>query len=270
MQVSFFEILRSYHELKIAKQVGAKANSLFMAILTKMNNLRFPESFTIYNSELLDLSGLTENELYPARNKLTQFVVNGHPIVFYQNNGKKKPGSYRLNYEGFRNYFQDYFENQGNGDSKHDSKPESKHDSKPGSSISFSTITQQNKTRETDPRVREIVQAYEQVCGPLQGEPGQLMTLVDYLHQGIETEVVIHAIRKSSQAHHPARYADSILRDYQRKGVKTLQQALEQSAPAREKEATHGDDRTGSDGDADWTRIEENYFAVSTLRENHG
>jgi DNA replication protein DnaD len=71
----------------------------------------------------------------------------------------------------------------------------------------------------------EIVQAYEQVCGPLRGEPAQLDNLLEYTELGMSTDLVIHAIRQSSTADRPAKYAGAILQSYQRKGIKTLDAA---------------------------------------------
>jgi len=105
MQINYFEILRSYNELKIAKRVGAKANSLFYAILGKFNTLRYPQTITIFNSELLDLSGLTKDELNPARNKLLQVQINNQYIMKYISKGTRKPGVYEINFNGFETYF---------------------------------------------------------------------------------------------------------------------------------------------------------------------
>lgn len=88
------------------------------------------------------------------------------------------------------------------------------------------TLVKQDKTKtEREIACAEIVQAYEQTCGPLRGEPSQLNTLLEYIETGMETRLVIHAIHKSSTADYPAKYADTILRGYQRKGVKTLDEA---------------------------------------------
>ena len=76
----------------------------------------------------------------------------------------------------------------------------------------------------------EIIQAYEQTCGPLKGEPAQLDNLLEYVETGMEMELVIHAIRQSSTADRPAKYAAAILQGYHRKGITTLDMAQEDSA----------------------------------------
>jgi len=118
MKFSYFDILKAYHEFKVAKSVGSKANAMFSALLWKANVLRFPRHLPNYNSELMDLSGLTKDELYPARNKLTQLSINGLPLVRYHSKGTRKPGEYEIFYENFINYFQDCSENPTNPEGK--------------------------------------------------------------------------------------------------------------------------------------------------------
>jgi hypothetical protein len=136
VEINYFEILRSYNEFMIAKQVGAKANSLFRVMLDKANTLRFPETMAIFNSELLDLSGLTKDELYPARNRLTQIKINSQPIIIYINNGTHKPGGYKINFKGFLSYFQGYSENPTKVPTKPTTKPQTKPKNKDPDEIS--------------------------------------------------------------------------------------------------------------------------------------
>lgn len=105
MQPDYFAILRTLYEFRIAKQVGAKANSLLMALIWKANVLRFPNSLTIWNSEVRDLAGLSEEELVTARNRLSQAKINDQYVIRYQTGGTKAPGRYQLNYQGLCNFF---------------------------------------------------------------------------------------------------------------------------------------------------------------------
>lgn len=105
MQPDYFAILRSLYEFRIAKQVGAKANSLLVGIIWKANVMRFPDSLAIWNSEARDIAGLTEEELVAARNRLTQLEINGQFILRYQTGGTRSPGKYQLNYSGLSSYF---------------------------------------------------------------------------------------------------------------------------------------------------------------------
>lgn len=73
----------------------------------------------------------------------------------------------------------------------------------------------------------QVVAAYEQVMGPLQGESNQLDLLLNYVLDGMDQDLIIHAIRKSSQARAPAKYANSILWGYKRQGIMTLERANE-------------------------------------------
>lgn len=105
-QPNHFAILRTLYEFRIAKQVGAKANSLLLALIWKANVMRWPDTLTIWNSEVRDLAGLSEEELVAARSRLTGLQINGQPLVTYQSGGTRKPGKYSLNYVGLMNFFQ--------------------------------------------------------------------------------------------------------------------------------------------------------------------
>jgi DnaD/phage-associated family protein len=72
----------------------------------------------------------------------------------------------------------------------------------------------------------QIVRAYEETFGVLRGSPQQLMYLVEYLDHGMDVALVIQAIHKSSHADAPMKYADGILRRWQRKGIKTVADAV--------------------------------------------
>ena len=105
MQPDYFAILRTLYEFRVAKQVGAKANSLLLALVWKANVMRWPDTLTIWNSEVRDLAGLSEEELVAARSRLTGLLINGHSLVSYQSGGTRKPGKYSLNYIGYMSFF---------------------------------------------------------------------------------------------------------------------------------------------------------------------
>lgn len=91
-------------------------------------------------------------------------------------------------------------------------------------------LTELNLTKEREIAVQQIVKAYEETFGVLRGDPSQLMTLVDYMDKGMELDLIVTAIHKSSNAGSPLRYADSILRNQLRKGILTVAQEI-QSEP---------------------------------------
>ena len=96
------------------------------------------------------------------------------------------------------------------------------------------------RERERSRARAEIVQAYEQTFGPLRGEPAQLDNLLEYAESGMNNSLIIHAIRQSSNADRPAKYAAAILQGYQRKGITTLEMAQEDTA---ERGKNRGDKR---------------------------
>lgn len=106
MQIDYFAILRTLYEFKIARQVGAKANSLLLALIWKANVMYFPEKLAIWNSEVRDLAGLSEEELVSARNRLINLQVNGQKVLLYESGGTRRPGKYFLNYQGLITFFQ--------------------------------------------------------------------------------------------------------------------------------------------------------------------
>jgi DnaD/phage-associated family protein len=111
----------------------------------------------------------------------------------------------------------------------------------------------------------EIVRAYEQTCGPLRGEPGLLDGLLDYVEQGMDKQLVIHAIRRSSQADNPARYADKILANWRRQGLLTIEALRERQVNQTNGGNSHGGNRQRApadrEQDAQWERIESSFFA---------
>ena len=106
MKIDYFAILRTLYEFKIAKQVGAKANSLLLALIWKANVMHFPDTLAIWNSEVRDLAGLSEEELISARNRLITLRINGQSVVTYESGGTRRPGKYSLNYPGLTTFFQ--------------------------------------------------------------------------------------------------------------------------------------------------------------------
>lgn len=146
MEINYFELIRSINELMIAKQLGAKAYSLFRVLLDKANTFKFPETLTLFNSELLDLSGLTKDELYPARDKLIKLQINSQNILQYENKGTHKPGLYWINYKGLLLYFI--------GDcSEKPTKPPTKNPSNPPTKV-------KNVPQQTDPAVSNLIRYY--------------------------------------------------------------------------------------------------------------
>jgi len=75
----------------------------------------------------------------------------------------------------------------------------------------------------------QIVQAYEQVCGAIEGVPPQdFELLLDYFDvDKMDSGLVINAVHKSAEADHPAKYACGILKGWKRKGITTLSTLIE-------------------------------------------
>jgi DnaD/phage-associated family protein len=99
--------------------------------------------------------------------------------------------------------------------------------------------------REREIAVQKVIQAYEETFGPLKGDPGQLMTLMDYMDKGMDVELIVSAIRKSSTAEVPLKYADKILANQLRKGILTMEDAIRDMAPKKYKEVAATEERPG-------------------------
>jgi DnaD/phage-associated family protein len=254
--MNYFEIIRSYNEFLIAKQVGAKANSLFYALIGKSNTLRFPTKLTIYNSELRDLSGLSKDELNPARNKLTQVQINDQYLVKYRSKGTRKPGDYWLNYEGLTSYFQneptqdwscipikvkpkkitndDYSDNPPNSGAN----PNTNHGSNDGTNSQ--RLIGKSDTLLTDcnePNITNKTAATSKVnffdsymtCFGKQPTPILMQQIVQYIDEdGLDEELVCLAFKKAADIGAGYPYARSILNTWVDKGIKTAAQADEE------------------------------------------
>lgn len=249
--MNYFEIIRSYNEFLIAKQVGAKANSLFYALIGKSNTLRFPTKLTIYNSELRDLSGLSKDELNPARNKLTQVQINDQYLVKYRSKGTRKPGDYWLNYEGLSSYFQnnpaqdwscipikdkphttpdnDYSDNTSNPDANLNTNHGSNDDANSQRLIgkSDALLTDCNEPN----GIKELQQSvsrdrwfdeYFQCFGKAPNSM-QCQDITVYLDQdGLEDAVICKAFQMAARNGKSYGYAVGILNNWCSKGIKTI------------------------------------------------
>lgn len=95
----FRKLLAGFIEVGGPEQVGGKGFALATALIYKAAQLNFGPTLPVSNSELCRLSGLTLNELYPARNRLLQFQINStHAFYYSKPAGKHKPGLYAINY----------------------------------------------------------------------------------------------------------------------------------------------------------------------------
>ncbi|WP_157800316.1 DnaD domain-containing protein [Sporolactobacillus pectinivorans] len=254
--MNYFEIVRSYNEFLIAKQVGAKANSLFYALIGKSNILRFPTKLTIYNSELRDLSGLSKDELNPARNKLMQVHVNDQYLVKYKSRGTRKPGDYWINYEGLTNFFQnepssdwsciqikdkpinpskeDYSDNPLNSGAN----PNTNHGSNDGvngqrlvgkSDSLLTDLNKQNITNRTAAVSKSNFFDSYMLCFGKQPTPLLAEEITDYIdNDGLSEELVCLAFEKASKNGKGYPYARSILNSWVDKGIRTVYQAEEE------------------------------------------
>jgi len=266
LQINYFEILRSYNELKIAKQVGSKANSLFRSIMDKANTLRYPESLAIYNSELLDLSGLTKDELHPARNKLLQLKINGLHILKYLSMGTRKAGVYQINYSGFSSFFRtkndywlvldyledwseftinkdcpekainDYSENTINPNTNHTTNlhtnPNTNHDTKNRVSSNVNNITKQtkqNKDHDHDLVNIEKVNIYKSFENNFARglSPFEIEQITSWLKEMSE-DMILLALKKAVMiGKYNFRYIDSIILDWVKNNIRTIRDAEE-------------------------------------------
>lgn len=87
-----------------------------------------------------------------------------------------------------------------------------------------STELNSNLTKERDIAIQQIVQAYEESVGTLKEDPEHIIALLDYMDEGMDLELVLSAIRKSAKADVPLRYANTILSNQLRKGIRTVSQ----------------------------------------------
>ncbi|BBN97469.1 DnaD domain-containing protein [Sporolactobacillus terrae] len=253
--MNYFEIVRSYNEFLIAKRVGAKANSLFYALIGKCNTLRFPAKLSIYNSELRDLSGLSKDELSPARNKLTQVQVNDQYLVKYKSQGTRKPGDYWINYEGFVNYFQNEpvkdwssiptnikpqkepSDNKSENPPNSGANPNANHDTNDGvnrqkligkSDTLLTDCNEPNVTNKTAAtRKANFFDSY-MICFGRQPSPLQREEMIKCIDEdGLPEELVCYALEKASRNGKGYSYARSIMNDWAQKKIKTIAQADE-------------------------------------------
>ncbi|MCD6505549.1 hypothetical protein J7M22_02875 [Candidatus Poribacteria bacterium] len=98
------QLLDGWIKIGGPEAVGAKSNSLAVALIYKAIQLHFPQELPISNLEAIRLSGLTRHELYPARNRLCQFRWMGEPVFTYTRNKNKEAGVYSINYQLLLNY----------------------------------------------------------------------------------------------------------------------------------------------------------------------
>lgn len=237
--MNYFDITRSYNELKIAKRVRAKANSLFYALIGKANTLRFPAKLTVFNSELMDLSGLSKDELHPARNTLTQVTINNQFLIKYHKKGTRKPGLYEINYEGFEHFFQnettywsdnysenptnenDYSDNSTNSntnyDTNYDTNTGENHLTLVGKSDTLLTnLTERNDSSTT---FGDVSSFYQQNFGVLSQYIGQDL---EAWCNDLSPELVLEAMKRTLDEKKQWRYSKGILKNWHENNLKTL------------------------------------------------
>ncbi len=97
-----------------------------------------------------------------------------------------------------------------------------------GGSTLFKQEVNETKTQR-ELACAQIVQAYEQTCGVLRGESDKLNQMLEYFDAGLAADVITLALTKSRDADSPAAYALGILDKWNRKGVKTIDDANRES-----------------------------------------
>jgi len=93
------EILKIFYRYSFPDQLGANASSLAQALIYKANDLYFPPSFKMSNTELSHLSGVLINNIGRTRQKVLDICeFDGVPMFTYVENGKRLAGKYTINY----------------------------------------------------------------------------------------------------------------------------------------------------------------------------
>lgn len=85
------------------------------------------------------------------------------------------------------------------------------------------------KNREREIARAEIVKAYEQVIGPLKEDGSRVELILEYLERGLEVPLVVDALKKSQNAYAPFKYALKVLYSYDKRGIQTLEQAMQEN-----------------------------------------
>lgn len=224
--MNYLRELNAFYDWLETNSMSASCIALWHALMAINNRAGWATEFTVAVSTLETKSGLSKTTVERCRNTLKQKGL----IDWRQRKGQQS-AVYLM--KSLVTQFAPHY------DAQHASQSASQPDAQ------LAAITKQDETKQIQEReiaraTREITEAYEQTCGVLKGDPGQLMTLIEFVDLGMESRLVIHAIRKSSGADFPAKYADTILQGYQRKGILTLEQLMATESKADGKRSGAG------------------------------
>ena len=93
------ELLKLFYRHSFPDQLGAPAAAVAHAIIYKSNDLFFPASFKMSNTELAQLSGERLANIGRTRQKVMDTcIIDGSPLFVYTSNGRHKSGSYMINF----------------------------------------------------------------------------------------------------------------------------------------------------------------------------
>jgi len=93
------ELLKFFYKQGFQHILSASAQCVALAIIHKANELIFPDSFRMSNTELAQISGRSISNIGRLRQQvLTEVVVNETPVFTYASRGQRKAGIYRINF----------------------------------------------------------------------------------------------------------------------------------------------------------------------------
>lgn len=93
------DMLKFFYRHNFPMDLGAPATSVALAIIYKSNELIWPPDFKMSNLELSHLSGESLTNIWRTRQKvLDRCKVGGVPLFSYVSNGKRRSGTYIINF----------------------------------------------------------------------------------------------------------------------------------------------------------------------------
>lgn len=99
-QPNYPDLLKVYHALGLALELGCHAHSICLAIIHKANELLFrSKKFPMSIPETIKLTGLTEKQIQNARPILLQLKVDGKYLITYKPGRRNKAGLYAFNWQ---------------------------------------------------------------------------------------------------------------------------------------------------------------------------
>ena len=125
MKRTLTNLWNGYFRAKIFVNLSPSADRLFLGVLNKANEMGFPDTFSMANSEAMANGNIkSEPTLYNRRNELADYTFMNEWLLRYEKGEVDHCGEYEINYDLLLKYSQ-VFLNNANGDSQNLGKNES-------------------------------------------------------------------------------------------------------------------------------------------------